>query len=1026
MLKAERGELSRHPLHSVFQFSNSNSMIKRILFAVLLFSLFAPSAWAQSGDLTGTVTDSESGATLPGVNVVLQEINEGAAANAEGVYVIENVPAGTYTLQATFVGYNAFETQVTIEPNQRIKQNIELSPETVGLDEVVVTGYGQEQTVGELTGSVSNISTEEVESVPSQNIGSVLQGRTAGTQVSFTSGNPGAGFNIDIRGDGSITGSNRPLYIIDGVQVSFDQNVAGTDRSPLNGLNNRDIASIQVLKDAAAAAIYGAQAANGVVLIETKSGRSGETRVSLEFEGGVRYQSDRWDLMNRDEWLDFQIEAFGESVTRNSIVAGYGYDPSTDFSELRDYNWQEWLFEPGAHASVGFSAQGGDENTNYYLSGNWTNTGGAMTAGAVDYRQYSVRTNVSQQFTPSLDIGLNLSLSNQRNEGVCQDGFFINCPFYQAIGEEAPISFPYNEDGTYNPNTEQSSLTNPALVLNEEKRVNRVTQLLGTLEPTYQITPWLSAEGSFGLDWQHAKDRDYESTVRNPGQGAALDRSQNWITNITLNGTLNANRTFGDVHDVSGLIGTEYRRRYEDDNGFDVVGFGNDFLDVANAASQADGVPTGFNDEFRQLSYFGRANYTFDQRYIVTLSGRFDGSSRFGDQKRWGFFPAGSVAWRVSEEAFFNADFVSDLKVRVSYGITGNSAGIDDFQNRGLYSISDSYSGRTGIRPDQLENAQLSWEEKQSTNVGVDYALFNGRINGNLNLYREISDNLLLDRPLPQSSGFGEITENAGKVQNQGIEFELETINVQTENFRWSTSFNVSVRQNEVKELNRGQEKLDDGDILPTAVGQPLDAFETERWAGVNPADGRPMYYDADGNLTYQPDTEDRVFFDGGEEDVVGGFGTTASYKGFSLSAFFDFSYGQHALQNTLRSYSIAFGENAWGKLADRWSGPGDIAEWPRSEPFGSFDSAQSPDAFSTYWLFRTQYVRLKNLQLSYRLPESLAGRAGLRGARIYVEGINLLDWQSAPGIEPGAAGAFEEGDYPVEQQINVGVELDL
>lgn len=1003
-------------------------MMKRILAIFALLGLLVPvTSFAQTGAVTGTVTDAESGATLPGVNVVLQEINQGAAANVEGVYTIEDVPPGTYTLEATFVGYDAFEAQVTIEPSQRVTQDIELPPETVGLDEVVVTGYGQEQTVGELTGSVSNVDAEEIESVPSQNIGSVLQGRTAGTQISFTSGNPGAGFNFDIRGQGSIDGSNRPLYIVDGIQLSFDQNTSGTDRSPLNGINNRDIESIQILKDAAAAAIYGAQAANGVVLIETKSGRSGETRVSLEFEGGVRYQSDRWNLMNRDEWLDFQTEAFGESVTRNGIIAGYGYDPDTDFSDLRDYNWQEWLFEPGSHASAGFTAQGGDENTNFYLSGSWTNTGGALAAGAVDYRQYSVRSNVGQQFTENLDVSLNLSLSSQKNEGVCQDGFFINCPFYQAIGEEAPISFPYNEDGTYNPNTEQSALTNPALVLNEEKRVNRVTQFLGTLQPTYQIASWLSAEGSFGLDWQQAKDRDYESTVRNPGQGAALARSQNWITNVTLNGTLNANRTFGDIHDVSGVVGTEYRQRYEDDNSLDVVGFGNDFLTVASAASSADGVPTGFNDEFRQLSYFGRANYTFDQRYIVTLSGRYDGSSRFGDQKRWGFFPSASFGWRVSEEAFFNAGFVDDLKVRVSYGVTGNSAGIGDFQNRGLYSISDSYSGRTGIRPDQLENAQLSWEEKRSTNVGVDYALFGGRVNGNLNLYRSISDNLLLDRPLPQSSGFGEITENAGKVQNQGIEFEVETINVQTEDFSWSTRFNVSVRQNEVKELSRGQEKLDDGGILPTAVGQPIDAFEIERWAGVNPADGRPLYLDADGNLTYQPDTEDTKFFDAGQEDVIGGFGTAVSYKGFSLDAFFDFSYGQHALQNTLRSYSIAFGENVWGELTNRWSGPGDTdAEWPRSEPFGSFDSAQSPDAFSTYWLFRTQYVRLKNLRFSYRLPGTLAERAGLRGARVYVEGINLVDWQSAPGIEPGAAGAFEEGDYPVEQQINVGVELDL
>ncbi|MFO8098683.1 MAG: SusC/RagA family TonB-linked outer membrane protein [Salinibacter sp.] len=912
---------------------------------------------------------------------------------------------------------------MTVEADEDVTQNIELESESVDLDEVVVTGYGTEQSAGEVTGSVSNLSQEGIEDVPVQSTEGLLQGRVSGVRVSSTSGNPGSGFSIDVRGQGSINAGSRPLYIVDGVQMSFDANSYVTDRTPLNGISPSDIESIQVLKDAAAAAIYGAQAANGVVLIETKSGQEGQTRVSLNFEGGVRFQSQRWDLMNRDEWLDFQMDAFGEAGTRD-ILEEFGYDRNTDFGDLRDFEWQDWLFEPGSHRKAGFSASGGDENTNYYLSGSWSQTGGALVADAVNYEQYSIRSNITQQFTEDLNVDLKLNLSNQESNGVCQDGFFINCPFYQAIGEEPNISYPYLDDGSYNPDTEQSPIYNPAVTLHEEDRTLTATQFQGNLAPSYQVTPWLTAEASAGLDWQINKENDYGTPTVAPANGGELFRGHNWVTNMTLNGTLNANQTFGDVHDVSGLLGTEYRRRTEDDDGFGVIGFNNSLLRVANAAGEASGVPSGFNDEFRQLSYFARGNYNYDQRYIVTLTTRYDASSRFGSLRRWGFFPSASLGWRISEEDFFNADYVDNLKVRLSYGETGNSQ-IGDYAARGLYSVSDSYSGQPGIRPSQLANQRLTWEEKRSINFGVDWSLWDSRITGNLNLYRENSDNLLLDRPLAESSGYGSITENIGLVQNQGIEFEIETVNVQTEDFRWSTNFNMSIRQNEVKELTEGTDELEGG-FTPVAVGNSIDAFKLPIWAGVNPADGRPMYYDKDYNLTYNPDDADDHFFDGAEEDVTGGIGTRVSYKGLSLNAFFDYSYGKHVYQNALSSYTAAFGENVWGELTNRWKEPGDVAPYPRSTPFGSFDNALDPGSTSNYWLFRVNYLRLKNITLSYNLPSDVADQVGLRGARIYVTGLNLVDWQSTPGIEPEASGTLEEGDYPTEQQINVGVELNL
>ena len=997
-------------------------MPKQLLTLVSLLLLWAPVAWAQTGSITGTVSDAETGETIPGANVQLVEVERGAATNPQGVYTISNVPEGSYTLRVTFVGYEAFQGEVSIEANTQTTRDIALETGAIGLDEVVVTGYGSQRRQ-DITGSISNVSAEEINDVPVQNTESLLQGRAAGVTVSTTSGNPGGGFEVDIRGQGSINAGNAPLYIVDGVQVSFNQQASLNDRSPLNAINPKNIESIEVLKDAAAASIYGAQAANGVVLITTKSGRQGDTRVSINYEGGVRYQSNRFDMMNRDEWIDFQVDAFGEQEVRDDILPAFGYDSNTPFNELQDYDWQDFIFDPGAHHSVGFTANGGDENTQFYLSGSWQSTDAAVQK--VSYEAFNFRANLSQQFTDRLNVDLRVTLNNEDAPGVCQDGFFINCPFYQSIGEEPPISFPFLEDGSYNPNTEQSPTTNPALVLNEEERDVNITQILGNISPTYTIAPWLTVRSSLGIDWQNLNENDYESTIRAPADGGFIRRRFNTVVNLTGNVRLDAERTFADIHDVNVLLGSEYRREYQEEDDYGFIGINNNLLKVPDAATQNDFFQ-GFNTEYRVLSYFGRANYNYDERYIATLTGRVDGTSRFGSQERWGFFPSGSVAWRLSEEDFFNVDIVDDLKVRVSYGIVGNSD-IGNFASRGLYNIGGSYEGQVGIRPGQLANPVLTWEESRETNLGVDWAMWGGRFTGSIDAYRKISDELLLDRPLPTSSGYGSITENIGQVRNQGIEFSLRSINIQRESFQWSTRFQAGINQNTVQELTADVQELDAGGSLPIAVGHSIEAWKVPLWAGVNPADGRPLYFDANGELTYQPDNADDQFFDGGEEDVEGGFGSRVSYKGLSLDLFFNFSYGATAFPQTQASWTAAFGEGILGELdGRRWREPGDIASWPEATPFGSFDTALDPGSLTSLWLYRANYVRLKNATLSYNVPSELMSRVGLRGARVYVTGVNLLTWSNYLGIDPEVEGAFEASSYPAEQQVNFGIELDL
>jgi TonB-linked SusC/RagA family outer membrane protein len=474
------------------------------------------------------------------------------------------------------------------------------------------------------------------------------------------------------------------------------------------------------------------------------------------------------------------------------------------------------------------------------------------------------------------------------------------------------------------------------------------------------------------------------------------------------------------------LVGSEYRREFEQEDDFSVQGFNNPLLSAPDAASQI-GFFSGFNTEYRLLSGFGSVNYNYDDRYVVRLTGRYDGTSRFGSDRQFGFFPSGSLAWRIHQEEFFTADFVDELKARVSYGITGNSS-IGNFASRGLYSVAGSYRGQVGFRPNQIANPRLTWEENREVNAGIDWALWESRVTGSLDLYRSNTDQLLLGRPLPRTSGFAEINENVGSVRNQGVELSLETVNVQTEDFRWSTRVNLAINQNEVLELNEGQESIDSGGSLPVAVGQSQEAWKVPLWAGVNPADGRPMFYDEDGNITYRPTEADDVFFDGGEEDVEGGFGTQLGYKGLSLDAFFQFSYGAHSLPNTERAFLSNQGAFSAGHelLTDRWREPGDVTDVARAVPNGNFPNADNFSTISSYWLYDSSYLRLKSLRLSYSLPSSVTEAIQLRGAQVYVGGYNLLTWTSYIGLDPEVAGGFTESSYPTERQFNVGVQIDL
>ncbi len=1014
-------------------------MLRKLLLPFLFVAFFVFQAMAQTGSITGTVTNEE-GEPVPTANVLLVEIGRGAATNLQGEYTIEDVPPGTYTLRVSFVGYETYEAQVTIEAGETLTKEVVLKQAAVGLNELIVTGYGVE-TKASLTGSVASVSVEEMEHVPVQNTGGLLQGRAAGVQVTSTSGSPGAGFEITIRGAGSINAGSRPLYIVDGVQLSFSNGSELLDQPPLNVIDPDNIESIEVLKDVAATAIYGAQGANGVVIITTKSGRTGPTKISTSISRGVTTPITPLDMMNSQQWLEWFTRAYmyTDNLSRDqavnkvqfTLLEQYGYAPNTSYSEVRYTDWIDFIYKPGVTWEYNLSFSGGGDDTRFYIAGGYETVNGHIKDS--DFTRYSLRTNVTHDVNSNFSLGVNLGITQSLFTGICQDGDFIGCPVSGALFE-VPISYPYLESGAYNPNVRFGLPNNLAVVFNETERISEVFHMIGNISANYDFTSWLNLEVKFGLDYRNIRNKAFFTPVAEPSEGGDINTNVEYVNSFNTSAVLNFRQTF-DLHNFSGLLGVEYRRDFTREIEASGIGLPGGTFDVLSATAEPEGVG-GFEDAFRIAGYFLNLKYNYDQRYIISATARYDGSSRFGAENRWGFFPAVSAAWRISEEDFFTVDFVESLKLRASYGVAGNSL-IGLYAARGLYGVTGTYATVTGLAPIQLANRRLTWEESVQKNIGLDFVLFSGRISGTINVYQKNNVGLLLAVPLPASSSFQSIIQNIGEIRNRGVEVALHTVNINTDNFIWSTNFNVALAQNEVVRLAEGVQMLFPNSQLPIAVGHSINAIRRVRWAGVNPVDGRPMWYDGNGNITYRPKfASDAKFGDGGEEDVVGGFGNTFSYKGLSLNIFFQFSFGKTAMPNTawdLANTQIgAIATNGLVMALTRsWQNPGDVVWIPAPQigittyP-GTDQYSRSLGAYTSAAFFDASYIRLKSIRLSYSLPASVIGSLNIDDLSLFVAGSNLYTWTSYIGFDPEQAVVVGHSSYPAGRTVNAGIDIQF
>jgi len=1005
-------------------------MLKRILSIIgsaLLVAVFSSAAFAQY-TVEGTVSDQSDGAPLPGATVILVDTNYGTATDADGYFEFTDVPEGTYTLRITFVGY--VPLQRSIDVNEDLNLNLSLSMDQQSLSEVVVTGYGsvvREQ----MTGNISSVSARQIEEIPVNSFESALQGQASGVFIQRGTGKLGQGINIRVRGTSSVSASSQPLYVIDGIPITAESQSTTADTNPLADINPDDIESIDILKDAAAAAIYGSRAANGVVLVTTKRGQAGATQVNVSLERGVSSPTNKKEWLNADEY----IELFTEAAERSPFgdLSGPGYlEPvwfdffaqGTDWRNREiDTNWQDEAFQDAHNTDLNVQVSGGTEDTRFFISGGVSDQVG-ITRGD-EFNRMNARLNLDHTASDRLTVGMNLGVTRTENIRISNDNAF-STPL-QAVAQP-PIS------PAYTPQFENGDLTGfsdepneNTLYYNFLRHVQGVDnnqtvfRNVGNLYADYSILPNLQFRSELGLDLLFQNEDYFADRNTNVGEntnGYGDSRIVN-IVNYTTNNYLTWDTQFAEDHKLSAVAGMSYQSSDRYLTFVSGTNFPTDsFTKLASAADITGGSTT--QTVFRFLSYFARSNYTFKDRYLLAASARVDGSSRFGENSRYGFFPSVSAGWIMTREDFMqDVNFLTFLKLRVSYGLTGN-ANIGNFPSRGLYG-GTGYAGLSGLTPSQTPNPDLKWERTAQYNFGLDFELVGDRISGEVDYYIKETDDLLLNVNVPATSGFTSQLQNVGELENKGFEFVLNTHNLVGQ-FQWSSNFNIAFNNNKITDLD---DQVITGGFLNRAVeGEPIAVMFGKEYAGVDPDNGDALYYlhsedgkDYDAGTTNDYSAANDVVIGDPNPDFIGGLGNRFSYKNFDLNVLLQFVYGNDIYNGGGRYQSANgdFFDNQTKKQLERWQEPGDVTDVPEARLFGG--NGSNP---SSRYIHDASYLRLKNVVLGYTLPQSALNRLNLRRVRFYVTGVNLLTFTDYPGWDP----EVNTDLYSQSDNLNIGNEF--
>ena len=1001
----------------------------RKLIALFLCLFFAFNQLnAQNKTVSGKVTDAE-GKPVAGASVQVKGTKIGVSANDAGVFTI-SVPSTSNIL--TISGVGLVSQDVRIDNNSVL--NITLAASNKSLDEVIVTGY---QTVRkkDVAAAISKISATEIDNLPMPNFAQAMQGRAAGVAVSAANGVPGGSMNVIIRGVGSINAGSTPLYVVDGVQLNTGTGSINTQNNPLNFLNTNDIESIEILKDAAAASIYGARAGNGVVLVTTKKGKLGKPKFTFNSFWGQTKALRTVDVLSTQDWYKLRVESLVNSgvapaTAAATALSNLGLPSNTaqgKIDSLPTYDWQDAAFGTGTISNVEMSIQGGAQNVTYYVSGSYSKQ--TAFIAPTDFNRAALLSKISFKINDKITLDNSLSLSTvKQNAPYSLGNTGFGNPAY-ASAMILPINPIYNPNGTYYglPGSGQNMVGtfnhNVLAVGDYAEYVTNTNQVVANSSLTYKPTSHLTFRTFVGLDYRLTKDHRYQDPRINDGFAVSgrLSDQADFNTNFITNTTANFTKVFGEKHSVNALAGVEYRRDQNEWFQADGQGFPSYQLQYLSAAATPSGV-SGQWTANATFSQFAKLGYTYDGKYVFNYSIRRDGSSRFGANNKYGIFQSVQFAWNAKEEAFLkNVDVISDLKLRYAFGQAGNDQ-IGNVLYAQLYGATRLYGNASGIFPSQLGNPDLTWENRQENNIGLDVSFFKNKVSLTVDAYRRINKDLLLSRPLYSVTGFTSIQQNLGKMENKGLEVLLSVTPFEGK-FRWTSSFNIAFQQNKLLELYDGLKVLPSDNSI--RVGSPIGSFFTSEWAGVNPATGRGMWYDINGNITYNPTANDRKIIGNIYPEQFGGWTNSFSYKGFSLEAFLQYEYGRvradGQFTQMMRMAGATVNTLQYG-YDTRWQKPGDIVPTPRSFN-GLADYNSVGWGSGSRYLFKTDYIRLKQVTLSYDVPAPFLKKFNIEGARLYVQGINLWTYTKWPSYDPEFTGD-NFGIIPQSKNFTIGVQV--
>ncbi|HEX2094693.1 MAG TPA: TonB-dependent receptor [Longimicrobiaceae bacterium] len=1050
------------------------------LLCLLAFTLLPAGAFAQAGGrITGTVTGGEPARPLAGAAVTVVGTQLRTVTGADGQFTLANVPAGQHRVRASLIGYASVELPVAVTAGAAATVNFTLQAEALQLEGIVAVGYGTQRR-RDLTGAVASVNTQAIENKPITSIEQMLEGTAPGVQVSTASSAPGGGISIRIRGGTSVSESvsNEPLYVIDGfpVEVDYaaDNNRLGGGRTagitvptnPLASLNPRDVESIEVLKDASATAIYGSRAANGVVLITTRRGQAGAPRFNFEAFTGVQSVTKRYDLLNGPEFAQFAND-WAASQNLEPIYANPSAVESTD--------WQDLIFRNAPVQSYQLSVSGGttgDNATRYAFSGGYFDQEGVVMGS--DFQRLSIRLNLNQDIRGRLRLGTTLTGSRVATNFAPTDGALggNDMSSVAAALQSIPTLPVRREDGSYSNMLEDApaaltvqDIMNPVAVLENMDDQLGDTRILTNTFAELDLAEGLKFRTSLGANLTHRKRDTYwpRETLRGEQVGGQAIRGRNESTSFLNENTLSFDRTFGELHSVNAVVG--YTRQRQDNTSTSMLNenFLSDILDFEDIGSgNRSGGPVVGSGSSRttMASYLGRVNYNLLGRYLFTLTGRRDGSSRFGPDRKWGFFPSGAIAWRASDEPFLrDVVAISDLKLRASYGLTGNAA-ISPYQSLATLGGRQASFGGTivpGYRQTRLANEELGWETTYQFDAGVDIGLLDQLVTLTADYYNRRTEDLLMQIELPYETGFRNAFQNAGAVRNRGIELSLGVNALRGDGQgspRWSNNFQYSRNRNVVLDLGgldvlrvRGISANFNFPGTHVRVGHPIgvfygyktqglfrDSIEAARYPATLPnrrfQAGEARVLDLSG-----PDGKPDGVINELDLTVIGdpnpdynlGWSSTFAWRGFELTSLLSGSFGADVLNlNLIRVESGAPSTNITrDRFYDRWTPENPDAKYPRigvaSQSIGS--------NYVDTMLEDGSYLRLSNLSLAYNLPSRWVGRRGFRDARVYLTGSNLYTWTRYSGYNPDVSSmgvgnvnrGVDVGAYPLARTVTVG-----